>query len=157
MKIQDFTVEGRMKGDWTGPWESLGPVTVRGEGMVMTCKHLKIWPPVKGKAFERLEASGDIQIEGQRRDSNENLWEIEGSADSLTYDRKSATLVLEGGVRLSAVNRTAEAEDERVLEAEKLTLNLEKKTFELGGDGKRPHAAATLRQPDQMAEEGDKS
>jgi hypothetical protein len=128
MDIGSFTVEGPVwKGPITGPWEWDDPVTVRGFGMVMTCKHLKAWPPQKGKEFERVEASGDIRIEGQRRDSNGNLWDLKGTADRLVYDKDSASLALEGPVSIAAVNLTTGSD--LSVDAKKLTIDLKNKTF----------------------------
>jgi lipopolysaccharide export system protein LptA len=130
MTLGSFTIEGKgMRGQvpGPGPWEWIGPVTVRSEDMVMTCKHLEVWPPKKGGEFERAEARGDIRIEGRRRDSNDDLWDIEGTAQSLVYDKSSASLVLEGAVSFTATNLTTEAV--LSVDGRKLTFDLSKNTY----------------------------
>jgi lipopolysaccharide export system protein LptA len=144
MVFKSFSVEGEaLQGSIPieGPLTWSGDVVVQASGMTMTCDRVKVWLP-EGKGDpgrpaaggdmlrpERAEASGNLVIEGRRRDSQGDEWDISGTAGSVTYGRGAGTLVLAGSIDFKATNRTTGAVV--TLEAAKLTYDLGKRTFRL--------------------------
>lgn len=87
-----------------GPWEWEGPVTVRASGFIMTCDSFKLWPTPDYRDFQRVEAAGDVRIEGRHVAADETKWEINGRADAGEYDKKTQQGVLSGSVTFQAKN-----------------------------------------------------
>ncbi len=130
MVFRAFVVEGRhWEGPIQGPWEWSGDVTVRASGMVMGCDRLKLWLPKGMGNPERVVATGNIRIDGRFRDAKSAEWEVHGRGESATYEKQSATLVLQGSVTFKATNLTAGGV--LPIEAEKLTYDIGKQTFRL--------------------------
>ncbi len=130
MTFGDLIIEGRsFRGSIRerGPWEWEGPVTVRAPGFVMTCDALKLWPTADGGDFERVEADGNIRIEGSYRSADETEWEVDGRADSAEYDKTRQQSVLSGSVTFRAKNRATG----RVVSvaAERLTYDVKAERF----------------------------
>jgi lipopolysaccharide export system protein LptA len=107
MTFGDLTIEGQScQGSFRerGPWEWEGPVTVRASGLTMTCDRFKVWPTPDYRDFERVEAAGDVHIEGRYLTAEETEWEIDGRADAGEYDAKTQQGILTGAVTFRARN-----------------------------------------------------
>jgi len=104
-----FTVEGEtVKADLrgAGPVEWVGKVTVRGAGLVLTADDgLKLWPTADWRDAERVEARGNIIVEGEYVGPDKTRWDINGKAASASYERASGEGVLRGSGTFRAVNR----------------------------------------------------
>jgi lipopolysaccharide export system protein LptA len=108
LAFRTFTVEGgpvevNLRG--AGPVEWTGRVTVKGAGITLTADNgLKLWPTADWRDAERVEATGNITVEGEYTTPDKTRWEITGKAASATYDRAAAEGVLRGSVSFRAVN-----------------------------------------------------
>ncbi|MFB3883236.1 MAG: hypothetical protein ACE149_18365 [Armatimonadota bacterium] len=109
MAFRTFSVEGGpVKVDLrgTGPVEWVGKVTVKGSGLTLTADDgLKLWPTADWRDAERVEAKGNITVEGEYTAPDKTKWSITGRAASASYDRASADGVMRGSVAFRAVNR----------------------------------------------------
>ena len=93
-----------VRGPITGPWEFSDRVTVSGSGITMTCERLKVWPSSDRRGLARLEAVGNIVVEGSYRAEDKTEWEVLGKAESATYDFATGQGVLLGKVDFQAAN-----------------------------------------------------
>ncbi len=153
MTFGGLTIEGQ---SWQGnfqeqePWEWKGPVTVKASGLTMTCDaSFKLWPTADFSDFERVEAAGNVRVEGRYVTSDKTAWEIRGRADSATYHRESQRGTLAGEVHFEARNSVSGA----VLTAvgEKLTYDAESQRFSFER-GEEP-VRMEWQQPPDKAEE----
>jgi lipopolysaccharide export system protein LptA len=100
-----LVVEGKaFEGDLRGPWEWSKGVIVTAEAMTMTCDTLKAWPAKGGQDFERIEAEGNVRLNGAYTATDKSKWTVKGSAQSAAFDSKAGTAVLRGGVDFRAVS-----------------------------------------------------
>ena len=105
MAFRTFTVEGRtVQGQLRGPWEWTGGVTVKGAGLTVTADSLKLWPTPDGRDADRIEAAGNIKVEGRYVAADKTVWEIAGKAAAASYDRAAAEGVMRGSVTFRATN-----------------------------------------------------
>ncbi len=128
MTFRTFTVEGRsVQGQLRGPWEWTGGVTVKGANLTLTADSLKLWPTPDGREAERVEATGNIALEGRYVAADHTPWEVSGKATSASYERTSA----EGTMRGSVTFRAANAATGAVLSAsaDKLIYNFKTQQF----------------------------
>jgi lipopolysaccharide export system protein LptA len=128
MAFRTFTVEGRtVQGQLRGPWEWTGGVTVKGANLMLTADSLKLWPTPDGREAERVEATGNITVEGRYVAADRTPWEVSGKASSASYQRASA----EGTMRGSVTFRAANAATGAVLSAsaDKLIYNFKTQQF----------------------------
>ncbi len=107
MTFGDLTIEGEsaqggLRGE--GPWEWKGPVTVRASGLTMTCDSFKLWPAANYRDFERVEAAGNVRIEGRYVAEDKTEWKVRGRAKAGSYDGKTQQGVLSGAVWFEAEN-----------------------------------------------------
>jgi lipopolysaccharide export system protein LptA len=104
MAFRSFTVEGRtVQGPIRGPWEWTGGVTVRGSGITVTADSLKLWPSPDGRDADRIEANGNVRVEGRYVQADQS-WEFTGKAAVATYERASSEGVMRGSVTFHATN-----------------------------------------------------
>jgi lipopolysaccharide transport protein LptA len=126
---------------FTAPWKwtrsaHSGQITVTSGGMNLTCDALTAWLAKKGNDFERLEATGNIHLQGTYSTPDKQKWDLTGSAQAATFTSKDATGVLHGNVHLRAVNEaTKEVE---TLEADKFTYNVKTGAFAFDSEGEKP-------------------
>lgn len=128
MAFRTFTVEGRtVQGQLRGPWEWTGGVTVKGANLTLTADSLKLWPTPDGREAERVEATGNITVEGRYVAADHTPWEVLGKASSASYERASA----EGTMRGSVTFRAANAATGAVLSAsaDRLIFNFKTQQF----------------------------
>ena len=108
MTFGGLTIQGQSwQGNFQqqGPWEWKGPVTVETSGLTMTCDtSFKLWPTADLSDFERVEAAGNVKVQGRYVTPDKAVWEIRGRAASATYERKSQLGTLAGGVHFEASN-----------------------------------------------------
>lgn len=128
MTFRAFSVEGKsLQGQLAGPWEWTGGVTVKAEGLTLTCDALKLWPSADGREADRAEASGNVNIEGRYVSAEGVAWSVSGRAASASYERKTGQSVLRGAVSFRATNTKTGAVMSAA--AEKLIYNSETKQF----------------------------
>ena len=128
MAFRTFTVEGRtVQGQLRGPWEWTGGVTVKGANLTLTADSLKLWPTPDGREAERVEATGNITVEGRYVAADRTPWEVSGKASSASYQRASAEGTMRGLVTFRAANAATGA----VLSAsaDKLIYNFKTQQF----------------------------
>jgi len=128
MAFRTFTVEGRtVQGQLRGPWEWTGGVTVKGANLMLTADSLKLWPTPDGREAERVEATGNITVEGRYVAADRTPWEVSGKASSASYQRASAEGTMRGLVTFRAANAATGA----VLSAsaDKLIYNFKTQQF----------------------------
>lgn len=126
--FRSFSVEGQsVQGDLGGPWEWTGNVVVTGSGLTMTCDSLKLWLTPDGRDAERIEASGNIRVQGRYVAADKTEWDIKGKATTASYERKNAQGILRGAVSFEAKNQVTGA----ILNAaaEKLIYDMKTKRF----------------------------
>jgi len=105
MAFRTFTVEGRsVQGHLRGPWEWTGGVTVKGTGLTLTADGLKVWPTPDGRDADKVEATGNITVEGRYVAPDKTTWQITGKAASASYERAAAEGVMRGSVSFRAVS-----------------------------------------------------
>lgn len=81
-------------------------VTVTTGDMTVTCDRLKAWRAKSMQDFDRLEAEGNVRLNGTYTAPDKTKWIVKGSAKSAAFDRKTGTGTLLGAVDLNAVNAT---------------------------------------------------
>ena len=91
-------------GRFPGPWEFSGHVTVSGSGITLTCDRVKVWPSSDRRGLARLEAVGNIVVEGSYRAEDKTEWQVVGKAESATYDFATGQGALVGKVDFQAAN-----------------------------------------------------
>jgi lipopolysaccharide export system protein LptA len=131
MSFGGLTIEGQSwQGNFQqqGPWEWKGPVTVSSSGFTLTCDtSFKLWPTADFSDFERVEATGNVTVEGRYVTADNNAWDITGHANSATYDRESQRGTLSGAVVFEATNSVTGAA--LTAAAEKLTYDAKTQGF----------------------------
>jgi lipopolysaccharide export system protein LptA len=128
MAFRTFTVEGRsVQGQLRGPWEWTGGVTVKGSALTLTADSLKVWPTPDGRDADKVEATGNITVEGQYVAPDKTTWEIAGKAASASYERAAAEGVMRGSVSFRAVNPATGAIVSAV--ADTMTYNFKTQQF----------------------------
>jgi len=126
--FRTFSVEGQsLQGDLGGPWEWTGNVVVTGAGLTMTCDTLRLWLTPDGHDAERIEASGNIRVQGRYVAADKTEWDIKGKAAAATYERKSAQGILRGEVSFEAKSLTTGAVVTAA--ADKLTYDIKTQRF----------------------------
>jgi len=81
-------------------------VTVTVGDMTVTCERLKAWRTKDMRDFERIEAEGNVRVNGTYTAADKTKWTVKGSSEAATFDRKVGTGVLRGAVDFHAVNAT---------------------------------------------------
>ena len=108
MTFGGLTIEGQFwefSVEQQEPWVCKGPVTVTSSGFTLTCEtSFKLWPTANFSDFERVEAAGNVRVEGRYVTADKTSWDIRGRADSASYDRESQGAVLSGAVSFEATN-----------------------------------------------------
>jgi len=105
MAFRTFTVEGRtVQGPLSGPWEWTGGVTVKGSGLTLTADSLKLWPTPDGRDADRIEATGNVKVEGRYTAADKTAWDVTGKAAAASYQRTAAEGVMRGSVTFRAAN-----------------------------------------------------
>lgn len=126
--FRSFSVEGQsLQGDLGGPWEWTGKVVVTGSGITLTCDSLKLWLTPDGRDAERIEASGNIRVQGRYVAADKTEWEVNGKAAAASYERKTGQGSLRGEVNFEAKNLATGAMINAA--AEKLIYDLKTKRF----------------------------
>jgi len=128
MTFRSFTIEGQsLQGALQGPWEWTGSVTARTSSLTMTCDRLRMWLTPDGRDADRVEATGNIRIAGRYITTDRTEWDVDGRADSATYEGKPGRGVLQGSVSFHATNLSTGA----VVSAasQKLTYDIKTKRF----------------------------
>jgi hypothetical protein len=104
-----FTVEGgpvQVDIGGTGPVEWIGRVMVKGAGITLTADNgMKLWPTADWRDAERVEARGNVKVEGEYVAADKTTWSFVGKADAASYERTSGQGVMSGAVSFRAVNR----------------------------------------------------
>lgn len=121
-----------VRGPITGPWEFSDHVTVSGSGITMTCERLKVWPSSDRRGLARLEAVGNIVVEGSYRAEDKTDWKVLGKAESATYDFATGQGVLLGKVRFQATNAADQTTlsvtaDKMIYDAKTASVRFERK------------------------------
>ena len=121
-----------VRGPITGPWEFSDRVTVSGSGITMTCERLKVWPSSDRRGLARLEAVGNIVVEGSYRAEDKTDWKVLGKAESATYDFATGQGVLLGKVRFQATNAADQTTlsvtaDKMIYDAKTASVRFERK------------------------------
>ncbi len=128
MAFRTFTIDGRtVQGHLSGPWEWSGGVTVKGSGFTLTADSLKLWPTPDGRDADRIEATGNIKIEGRYAAADKTTWDILGKAATASYQRASAEGVLRGSVTFHATNTSTGATLSTA--ADKMVYNITTRQF----------------------------
>jgi lipopolysaccharide export system protein LptA len=126
--FRSFSVQGQsVQGDLRGPWEWTGGVVVTGAGLTMSCDSLKVWLTPDGRDAERIEASGNVRVQGRYLAADKTQWDIDGRAAAASYERKASQGILRGAVSFRATNKSTGAV--LMAEAEKLVYDTTTQRF----------------------------
>ncbi|MBN1460534.1 MAG: hypothetical protein JXA57_13455 [Armatimonadetes bacterium] len=131
MTVGGLTIEGQsweFSVEQQEPWVCKGPVTVTSSGFTLTCEtSFKLWPTANFSDFERVEAAGNVRVQGRYVTADKTSWDIKGRADSASYDRDSQRSILVGAVSFEATNSVTGAVVTAV--GEKLTYDATTQRF----------------------------
>ena len=128
--FRSFTVEGGLvQGQLggSGPLEWTGGVTVKGGGLTLTAESLKLWPTRDWRDADRIEATGNIKIEGRYLAADKTSWDVLSKAAAASYQRASAEGVLRGSVTFHATNTVTGAKVSAA--ADKMIYNFTTRQF----------------------------
>jgi lipopolysaccharide export system protein LptA len=118
-------------------WPADVTVTIEGADMVLTCDRLKMWVAEAGGGAKRVEATGNIHIQGKHVAADKAVWLFEGSAASATYDKADDTVTLEGSVKFKAVNESTGAWAKA--DADKAVYDMAKRDIDMERSDGRVH------------------
>ncbi len=133
MAFRSFTVEGRtVTGQLRGPWTWTGGVTVKGSGITLNAENLKVWPSSDGRDADRIEATGNVKVEGRFIASDQTTWDFSGKAAGASYDRAAGEGVMRGEVAFRATNTATGAVISAAADRMVYTLKTRQFRFERG-------------------------
>lgn len=128
----DITGEN-FTGSVQGPYTWSKGVTVTSQGMTLTCDTLKVWPAKGSREFSRMEAMGNVVINGLYTASDKTKWQVHSTAERGGLDNTTGLGTLNGNVNVHAVNVV----DKSALGVQADTFTYNRKTqgftFERGG------------------------